>query len=282
MATFAFSLLCVVLLSAARAASKRQNDGQWNGTRAFETRSPHCPGTWFVWNHITGRCQCGDSLDGVVSCNEETREVKLLEGYCMSIYRKHKNETVVGNCIFATLNVGDKLYHPHVYSVVSASAVANQTTCASMHRDGTLCGKCAEGYSFPVHSYTVDCVRCNYEERQWWLYLAFAYIPLTIFIIVVFLFRINMVQPKFQACVLVFQIASLPLCQKSPFGLKTQCIMEKSSTNNFNHLWGLEFGFFSNFRAWLLFLSLSTGHYSPELCPCSLPYAANDHCLHVS
>ena len=223
MATF---VLCVILLSAARIAArtKNRNDGQWNGawsadTAVFHTQSPqsHCPETWFVWNDVTRRCECGASLDGIVSCNEETRDVELLEGYCMSSYRKRKNEShsrsVVGNCcIFKSFS--NMLHHPQLYHVVSASALANETTCASMHRDGTLCGKCAEGYSFPVYSYTMDCVRCNYEERQWWLYLAFAYIPLTIFIIVVFLFRINMVHPKFQVCVLVFQMISLPLCAR--------------------------------------------------------------------
>ena len=54
-----------------------------------------CPDTWFVQSGSDGECKCGHKFDGVVSCNEETREVRVLDCYCIT-YDSTTNKTVLG------------------------------------------------------------------------------------------------------------------------------------------------------------------------------------------
>ena len=56
-----------------------------------------CP-LWFNYNSTTEECQCGDSLGGVVMCNNNTKKVSLQFYYCMT-YSACLNTTMVGPCL---------------------------------------------------------------------------------------------------------------------------------------------------------------------------------------
>ena len=57
-----------------------------------------CPNTWFILNHDTGKCQCGESINDVISCSEKTKEVKVLDCYCVT-YDSALHEAVVGHLV---------------------------------------------------------------------------------------------------------------------------------------------------------------------------------------
>ena len=108
-----------------------------------------------------------------------------------------------------TKSYKDFIYH----NVPRDIASANNSVCRYLYRTATLCGQYIDGYYPAVYSYIFECVQCSDEHlnSNWGLYVAVAYLPLTIFIIFLFLFRISVASPKLNAIILFTQAFASPL-----------------------------------------------------------------------
>ena len=114
---------------------------------------------------------------------------------------------VAGGCIFNCVNssyvkCSDIIYH------------SAPSDCASLNRQGTLCGPCLDGYTVPAYSYELKCIRCDSQLENWGLYIVFAFLPLTVIIVVILVFRINVLSPKLYTFVFSSQIVSTPVLLK--------------------------------------------------------------------
>ena len=97
-----------------------------------------CSDLWFIPRNNT--CHCGSTLDGVVTCNEQTKDVMVLDCYCMTT--DSTNQTVVGACLYNCNNLSHTVeYQDNVYHQAPSD-------CTHLHRRGTLCGECENDY-FP-------------------------------------------------------------------------------------------------------------------------------------
>ena len=168
-----------------------------------------CPDTWFIEHN--GTCVCGSSIDGVVQCNEETKEVGILDCYCMTLgtYGNHTIE-VVGPCFFNCGNVSE-LNNDLIYHKVLQNVNGLNGTCSYLHRNGTLCGSCMDGYVPPAYSYSMECIKCEHSHHNWWKFVVVSFLPLTIFILFILVFRISVVSPKLNAFVFTTQLSSIPI-----------------------------------------------------------------------
>ena len=182
---------------------KRTNVGQ------NEENNCKMANVWFVWDNCTRSCRCGKDLDGVVQCNTDTRELSVLECNCLTVEYTVQGElsAVVGNCIFNCAN----FTRLNKYNVIYHSA---PTDCASLNRQGTLCGQCLDGYTVPAYSYELKCIRCDSQLENWGLYIVFAFLPLTVFIVIILVFRINVVSPILHNFVYAVQFVTLPVFMK--------------------------------------------------------------------
>ena len=161
-----------------------------------------CSDLWFILRN--GTCHCGSTVYGFVSCNEQTKEVMILDCYCMT--PDSTNQTVVGACLYNCVNLSrnapyeDLIYHPV------------PSDCSDLNRRGTLCGECENDHFPRAYSYDVDCIKCT-SPNGWLMleYIAVAYLPLTIFIAIIFVFRISVVSPKLHAFVSFAQIVTAPV-----------------------------------------------------------------------
>ena len=81
-----------------------------------------------------------------------------------------------------------------------------QTVCEDINRKGTLCSQCMSGYTVSVNTYDLKCVPD--KECNWFLTLLAVFGPLTIFYLIVFLFRINAAAPYISLVILLAQILS--------------------------------------------------------------------------
>ena len=183
----------------------------WSGSSDATAEPPSCSNTWFVPSGDS--CKCGKSYDDVVFCNEDTKEVGVLDCYCMTFDSTH-NITVLGACLSNCMNVSKSyhlIYHPIPTDI--ASAVGN-TICGYLYRTGTLCGQCIDGYYPAVYS-------CRHENLNLNLgaYIAVAYLPLTIFIIFLFMFRVSVASPKLNAIIFVIQNAVSPFKRYMVYGI---------------------------------------------------------------
>ena len=169
---------------------KSNNQQKINGT---------CPQMWFVRGK-DGTCTCGNDVFGTVQCNSNTGEVSVVDCYCVTEYFTGGDSIyVVGECFFNCINTSSYDYH---------RAPIN---CLNLNRCGTLCGKCLPGHTIPAYSYQFKCMKCDSDNHNWWLYVLYAYLPLTVFIVIILLFRINVAAPKLYIFVFVAQNAVTPI-----------------------------------------------------------------------
>ena len=160
-----------------------------------------CP-TWQRWNETTRSCVCGLTLHGIVNCSRLDNSVRLMACYCMT-KSELLNKTVVGNCLYTCT----WKYWTMLPNITSA---LNNKTCSPLKRTGQLCGDCIDNHAPPVYSYSIDCVKCTKYFRNWLWYIVVAFLPLTVFYVVIVVFRISAFTPKLRCFILISQLVAMP------------------------------------------------------------------------
>ena len=160
-----------------------------------------------------GACECGFPLYGVVGCDNTTHRTYLKSCYCMS-YIESSNSTVIGACLYTcSARHGTKELGPGQRVLPPSISQLDYLQCGYVNREGLLCGRCKSGFSPPVYSYDLRCVNsteCS-NNNTWVKYIIVAFLPLTVFYIIVIIFRISATSPRMNGFVLACQFISSPL-----------------------------------------------------------------------
>ena len=177
------------------------------GSNQVTTANTSCQ-TWFTYNNITSKCECGNLLRGIVSCRdkENFKANSVISGYCMT-YDKEVG-TVAGLCLYNyKSNDVSQLYHKMPLN----NSLLNDEMCDDFKRTGRLCGSCEEELQHSAYSYNIKCVQCSRSVFiNWMIYLCVAFIPLTGFFIFVLVFRISATSPRWDGYILLAQYISAP------------------------------------------------------------------------
>ena len=150
-----------------------------------------CP-TWMYPDSQNNKCECGSALHGAVYCHSKTLTVHLRKLFCI-FFSEELNTTLVGTC-------------PYTLS----SETLPEDKCSYIHRTGQLCGECEENYTLPVYSYYLGCVKCEDYRYGWVKFIAVAFLPLTLFYIIVIIFRISATSSALNGYVLISQLFAIP------------------------------------------------------------------------
>ncbi len=166
-----------------------------------------CP-LWNTYNTTAEECQCGKSLLGTIQCSDKDNSVSVKSCYCMTFDNDTLN-SVVAFC-FYTCSTLYKNYLSNFFHKIRTNMTTelNKEVCGWFNRRGTMCGECIEGYGLPVYSYSLSCVECTHYKYNWIKYIAVAYIPLTLFLIVVITFRISATSGSMVGYVTVSQLVA--------------------------------------------------------------------------
>ena len=80
---------------------------------------------------------------------------------------------------------------------------------SSYHREGTLCGKCEDGYSVAINSFSLSCVSCDETRiaKGWTALMALEFFPVTVMVIVIAIININLNQGSLNAFILFCQMS---------------------------------------------------------------------------
>ena len=134
----------------------------------------------------------------------------------------------------------------------------------SDHREGTLCGRCEDGYSVAINSLYLSCVSCNEITIAlgWMVLMALEFFPVTVMVILIAIVNVNLNQGSLNAFILFCQI-SIVSFYGSYF---VDCFDFYENSNKYEKLLNL---FFYSLSIWNLdfinFLgesNLSKGYYS--------------------
>ena len=147
-------------------------------------------------------CACRGSYDGQIICNTSTFEAKLQRGSWIGHYTYNNNtEIVASSCPYCSS------FSEHRYfNLPQRSTELESHLCNKIHRTGTLCGQCSEGYGPSLYGF--DCMRCDDEAaaHMWVFYILAEYVPLTIFFILVIIFDIRATSAPANAFVFFAQV----------------------------------------------------------------------------
>jgi hypothetical protein len=171
--------------------------------------SSDMPSTCPIWTYPStsgNECVCGKNFEDVISCNPETLTVHLTgRFFCFMLFNDNGvNTTLLGTCPYGDLSfrLPRNLSMSHINE--------DSSLCSFYNRKGQLCGECAENYTLPANSYYLGCVKCKNYNNGWIKFIVAAFLPLTIFYIVVIIFRISVTSSTLNAFVMINQITASP------------------------------------------------------------------------
>ena len=173
-------------------------------TEHMQDSDSACP-PWFIPGKKPGQCECGDTHGAIVICDGNVSN--LLSCYCMTY--DDQGSAVIGQCLTGCIlpSMTNSLY----IKLPSTIEKLEKEMCYIHHRKGQLCGQCEDDYAVPIYSYSTPCVKCTEEETSWLKYIAIAYLPLTVFLVLVITFRLNASSGRFHGLVMISQLISCPL-----------------------------------------------------------------------
>ena len=142
--------------------------------------------------------------DDSIRCNNRLQTTSVHRCYCVT-YDSAEQDIVTGYCFPRCLAQQTRKKLPHKLSLL------NEATCKQWNREGILCGKCKKGFFYHAYSYNISCMsskECTGIHGHWWQYILAAYVPLTVFYLLILVFRINLTSSFLQSHVIFCQIFS--------------------------------------------------------------------------
>ena len=168
-----------------------------------ENKIDSCPPGMFCKDEY---CQCGWHPHRAISCNG-TNSSSVLYCYCVT-FDEQTNATLIGNCIY---NCGQLLHNDSVlYKPLPKSIHQLNKTCNLLNRTGALCGRCKSEHYPLAYFVNWTCIKCPHARNNWVRYIAAAYLPLTVFCILILFFKVKIASSHFHPVVLLFQLISMP------------------------------------------------------------------------
>ena len=169
-------------------------------------RKVQCP-FWFYFNRTTKQCECftDPRTEEIVKCDGRVAlQVQLRIGYCMTHDAQGKR-IYVGHCYFKD-SVED-------YQVVSNNknyiwlpnniSLLNDCMCGPLNRKGRLCSECIDEFGLSLNSVCSNCTQTWYGIP---LFLFLEFVPITVFYIVILVFRVNVTSAPMVAFVYFSQL----------------------------------------------------------------------------
>ena len=87
-------------------------------------------------------------------------------GYCMT-YNNTTGATEFGPCPYIGRYNTVCVDHDFYIQLASNVSLLNEFMCGPLNREGTLCGKCEDGYGIALYSYALECSKCWGHGYGW-------------------------------------------------------------------------------------------------------------------
>ncbi len=210
-------MLSLLLLAAHATKELRQvilENDSWNYSNSSSciNESTSCQ-PWSVCDASLDVCKCIKLSGDPLICKEITQNrltLFVLDCDCVSVNNNHERELVeVGKCYYNCAKYQNKLYD---YQQLPNNNMSdwNNFMCGKFHRTGSLCGKCDtdRDYYPRVYSFNMSCMKCDNSSSNWWKYILLAYVPLTVFYLI--LFKIDIHSSQLQGFITYAQCFTIP------------------------------------------------------------------------
>lgn len=154
--------------------------------------------------------------NNIVECHPDGNYITITPCYCMS------NNTV-GYCYYTCFSQG--------FFVARNNSNDLEKQCHKFKRSGRFCANCKNGYGFPAYSFSLKCVKCEASWKNIATYIAVAYGPLTLFLILIVVLRVSVNSAPLHGFIFVAQISSTAFQMRLADGM-----VEFDHLNKFQHI----------------------------------------------
>ena len=157
-----------------------------------------------------GLPKCGDIPHDILQCSSQGN-ISVLDCHCITYNENEKeSQAEIGSCIYYC--VYKSSFIDSVYNILPENTSdSNEMMCGKdFFRDGTLCGKCKDDYFPQVYSFNMTCVKCPHSRTNWWKFVLFAFLPLTIFYFITVFFKISANSSHLHGFIYYSQAISIP------------------------------------------------------------------------
>jgi len=160
-----------------------------------------CP-PWFIPdNSSTTGCTCHNTA--AIKCWKNSPLLQF--GYCIT-YNNANETTEDGACPYIARYRTIAVDHVLYIQLPDNVSLLNEFMCGPLNREGTLCGKCKDGYGTALYSYTLECSKCWGHGYEWALYYFLELFPITVMYFLVVIFHIKATSSPLSALVFMSQI----------------------------------------------------------------------------
>ena len=170
-------------------------------TNCSENMEGSCPLGLYCYQ---GQCQCRNYPGGVARC--EGADLLVLKSFCIT-FDDQERVMLMGACSYTSFRKSAFSYIPF-YRVESGT---ENRFCSTLNKMGILCGQCLPDFSPLAYSFNMTCVPCPHPRWNWLWYIMAAYLPLTLFYLVIILFHVNTMSGHIHAAIIVSQAVSMSI-----------------------------------------------------------------------
>ena len=160
-----------------------------------------------------GLCECPNQYPHMITCDNASLLVH--SGFCVTYDEKRRN-ILVGSCVYSSDTFYIKDGNFSIVSGIFPMSIKN-TVCNSYSRTGALCGSCLPDHYPLAYSFNMTCIPCPHACWNWFRYIMAAYLPLTLFYLLILFFKINTTTSHLFAVVYLCQLLSLPIMAQDMF-----------------------------------------------------------------
>ena len=135
-------------------------------------------------------CVCSGTFGGLLLCDQEEFHSNLRRGYWIGLYNRSGEQPVQVVSLSAyTSQATQREYLP----LPNRFSRLDGALCNATNRTGILCGACLRNHGIVANSRHWRCIPCSENEAKysWVFYLLSEFVPVTIFLVIILFFHIN-------------------------------------------------------------------------------------------
>ena len=191
-----------------------------------------CP-LWHIVND-SRKCQCGNSLDGVINCDKNF--IHIEHGYCMT-WNNLTMSVEAQQCLLThqtfntTCTSNDDHFNTYKIPINISVGELNHLMCKSFNRKGAHCSQCIDNYGPAAFTDSIYCADCTKHKNLWIAQVFFQWLLSTLMCLVFTLFEIKGTSSPLNIIITYAQIGVIGLTFSGILKNALVCYIGQRTTN---------------------------------------------------
>jgi predicted outer membrane repeat protein len=195
-----------------------------------------CP-PGFKFNNGTMTCECANLEQVLGKCNSRKFTARISQAYWLGYLDDNISKSCDGRILWGGKCPSGFCSHDISLPLPETDNETdlNNLMCDKNNRQGILCGECKSDYCNPINVCSSPCKLSADEADGWWKWILTETMPLTIFIILILLFDINLLSGPLNSYLLYAQFIAVIYASEHWIPFEKQYLQANSSTFDYSN-----------------------------------------------